>query len=129
ASDDPEILAEQGGGEAFHELRRLPKLDLKHDREIAIAAKTVEVDAREGAELLDGVLERRDAGAAVGNRFAHGPLEDGDEQVVLAAEIQIDRAGGDACGSGDIRHLSVEEPPRGEYIRRRAQDRRPLVHE
>ena len=46
--------------------------------------------------------------------LAHGALEDRDEQVVLAAEVEVDGAGGDAGGAGDVGHLGVEEAALGE---------------
>jgi hypothetical protein len=85
------------------------------------------VDARDRAQLRDGVAQGRHAGAAIRNRLAHRPLEDGDEQVVLAAEIQVHGAGGDAGGAGDVGDLGGEEPPLGEDVDGGAEDGFALV--
>ena len=68
-----------------------------------------------------------DAGAAVGDRLAHRLLEDRDEQVVLALEIEVDGAGGDAGGAGDVGDLGGEEPAFREDVGRGAEDRLALV--
>ena len=60
--------------------------------------------------------------AALGERLAHGALEDRDQQVVLAAEVEVDGAGGDAGGAGDVGDLGVEEAALGEDVDRGAQD-------
>ena len=78
-------------------------------------------------ELFDRIAERRDAGPAVGDRLAHRPLEDRDEQVVLAAEIEVDSAGGDAGGARHVGDLRVEEAALGEDVGRGAKDGLALV--
>ena len=74
-----------------------------------------------------GSRERRDAGAAVRDRLAHRPLEDRDEQVVLAAEVEVDGAGGDAGGAGDVGDLGGEEAALGEDVDGGAEDGVALV--
>ena len=64
---------------------------------------------------------------ALGDRLLHRALEDRDEQVVLAAEVEVDRAGGDAGGPGDVGDLGVEEAARGEGVDGGAEDRVALV--
>ena len=112
---------------ALHELRRLPQLDLKDDRQIAIAAHPIEMHARDRPKPRRRVGERRHAGAPCVDRLAHGAIEDRDEQVVLAAEIQVDGAGGDPCGPRDVGHLRVEEAARGKDVDGGAEDRLALV--
>ena len=66
-------------------------------------------------------------GAPFGDRLVHRALEDRDEQVVLAAEIEVDGAGGDARGAGDVGDLRVEEAARGEDVDGGADQRVALV--
>ena len=126
-ADDAEVFAQLGGGEPLHELRGLPQLDLEDDGEVAVAAEALEVQAGDAAEPLDGVVEPVEHGPSLGEPFAHGPLEDRDEQVVLAAEVEVDRAGGDARGARDVGHLGVEEPAAGEDRDGRPEDGFALV--
>ena len=50
-------------------------------------------------------------------RLAHRALEERDQQVVLAAEVEVDRAGGDAGGARDVGDLRLEEAVAGEDLR------------
>ena len=74
-------------------------------------------------EALDRMLESGNAAAPLSDRLLHRPLEDGDQQVVLAAEVQIHGSGGDAGGPGDVGDLGVEEAARGEGVDGRPEDR------
>ena len=85
------------------------------------------MEARDLPQPLDGIVERGEALTAVGDRLLHRPLENRDEEVVLAAEVEIDRAGGDACGAGDVGDLGVEEAARGEGVDGGAKERVALV--
>src|SRR5207302_9749665 len=87
-ADEAEVVAQMRGREALHELRRLPELDLKDDREIAIAAQPGEMAARQPAEALARIAQIGDRLAARGQALAHAALEDRDQQVVLALEIE-----------------------------------------
>ena len=69
------------------------------------------------------VVERRDAAAPFGDRFGHRALEDRDEQVVLAPEVEVDGAGGDAGGAGDVGDLRIEIAAGGEGVDGGAQER------
>ena len=115
-ADDAEIVAQLGGGEALHELRRLAQLDLEHHREGAVATEAVEVEPGDLPQPIDRIAQAGDALAAFGDRRRHRPLEDRDEQVVLAAEIEVDGAGGDARGASDVGDLGVEEAASGEGV-------------
>jgi hypothetical protein len=61
------------------------------------------VQAGDGPQLRQRIVEARDAFAPGGDRLFHRFLEDRDEQVVLAAEVEVDRAGGDARPSAPRR--------------------------
>src|SRR5207248_2458716 len=79
-SNQAEVVAQQRRGEALHELRRLPELHLKDDREIAIAAQTSQVQARKAAEPLARVAELGARGAPFLERRAHAALEQRDAE-------------------------------------------------
>ena len=123
----PRYSRELRRGEALHELRRLPELDLKNDGQGPVAAEPAEMEPGDFPQPLDRIGQGVDAPPAVGDRLLHRPLEDRDEEVVLAAEVEVDRAGGDAGGAGDVGDLGVEEAARGEGIDRGAQQRVALV--
>ena len=74
-----------------------------------------------------GSVSDGDAPTPGRDRVLHRLLEDRDEQVVLAAEVQVDGAGGDPGGSCDVRNLSIEEAACGEGFDRRAQQGVALV--
>ena len=79
------------------------------------------------AQPLARVGDALERGAALGNRLAHRALEDRHQQVVLAAEVQVDGAGGDAGDAGDVGHLRLEEAVLGEDLGRGPQDGVALV--
>ena len=87
-----------------------------------------EVEVGELAQALRRIGDVRDSRASLREPLLHRTLEDGDEDVVLAAEVQVDRAGGDAGGSGDVRHLRVEVAALGEHVDGGPQDRLAFVH-
>ena len=126
-ADDAEVVAEVGRGEPLHELGGLPQLDLEHDGEVAVAAHAIEVQAGDGPQLRQRIVEAGDALAPGGDRLLHRLFEDRDEQVVLAAEVEVDRAGGDAGGPRHVGDLGVEVAARGEGFDRGAQQRVALV--
>ncbi len=64
---------------------------------------------RDLAQPIVRAAESRDALPSLRDGLLHRALEDRDEEVVLAAEIQIDGSGGDARGAGDVGDLGVEE--------------------
>ena len=116
-ADVAEVVAQQRRGQALHELHRLPQLHLKHDRQIAIAAEARQVEARRACRSRSaGSLHVRRRGSRLGERFAHRALEELDEDVVLAAEIQVDGARGHPRGARDVGDLGVEEPALGEDV-------------
>jgi len=121
-ADQPEIVAEQRRRQPFHELGRLPQLDLKHDREVAVVAEAREVGARQAAQPLARIPQVGGGGAAGREPLAHAALEDRDQEIVFAFEIQVDGAGGDAGGAGDVGDLGVEEAALGEDVNRGAED-------
>ena len=104
-----EVVLQVGGGEALHELDRLAQLDLDDHGEVAIAAEALEVQAGDPAQPLRPGRRCRPARPPFGDRVLHRALEDRDEQVVLAPEVEVDGAGGDAGDPGDVGDLRLEE--------------------
>ena len=91
-AQDAEVVAEQRVREALHELRRLPQLDLEDDGQVAVAAQAIEVQVGDAPQPLERIGDAGERGPALGDRLAHHPLEDRDQQVVLAAEVEVDGA-------------------------------------
>ena len=123
----PEVLAQVARREALHELRRLPQLDLEDDGQIAIAAQPLEVQTGDAAQALARVGRADERRAPFGDGVLHRAFEDRDEQVVLAAEVEIDGAGGDAGGLGHVGDLGVEEAALREHTGGGAHDGVALV--
>ena len=126
-AQDAEVVAEQRVREAFHELRRLPQLDLEDDGQVAVAAQAVEVQVGDASQPLQRIGDAGERGPALGDRLAHHPLEDGDQQVVLAAEVEVHGPRGDTGGAGDVGDLGAEEAAAGEGADGRAEDGVALV--
>ena len=74
-----------------------------------------------------GVRQGGQGLASFGNRLGHGLLEDRDEQVVLASEVEVDGAGGDAGLPRDVGDLRAEEAVPRKHPRRGGQDAVALV--
>ena len=79
--------------------------------------------AREARQPLARIAQRRRRRARPSAiAVAHAALEDRDQQVVLALEIEVDGAGGDAGRAGDVGDLGVEEAALGEDVDGGAED-------
>jgi len=78
--------------------------------------------ARQAPQAFSGIVEAGDGRAAEREVLAHAALEDRDEQIVLALEVEIHGAGGDAGGAGDVGDLRVEIAAVGEDVDGGAQD-------
>ena len=76
----------------------------------------------DASETCLGVGESRKSLTSLGDGGGHGLLEDRDEQVVLAPEIQVDRSSGHAGFARDVGDLRAEEAVAREYLGRRGQD-------
>ena len=74
-----------------------------------------------------GIDDAGQRDATLGDGLAHHPLEDRDQQVVLAVKVEIDGAGGDAGDARDVGHLGAEEAALGEDADGGAQDGVALV--
>ena len=97
------------------------------DGEVPIAAEAIEVEPGDAAKPVDRVGDVGQRGPPFGDGVLHGALEDRDQQVVLAAEIEVDGAGGDARDAGDVGDLGLEVAVAGEHLDCRAQDGVALV--
>jgi hypothetical protein len=80
------------------------------------------MEARDAPEPLDGIREVLERRSSLLARFTHRLLEDGDQQVVLVPEVQVDGAGGDPRGPRDVGHLRVEVPLARDHPGGRLQD-------
>ncbi len=78
---------------------------------------------RKAAQPFGRIGDGRHFRPPLAKLFLHGAFEDGDEQVVLAVEVEVDGAGGDAGCTCHVGHLGVEVAAFGEHIDGRAQDR------
>ena len=87
----------------------------------------IEVEPGDAAQPRGGVGKRLDPAAPFRDRLGHRALEDRDEQVVLAPEIEVDGARREAGRAGDVRDLRVEVAARGEGVDGRPQQRVSLV--
>ena len=125
--DQLEVVLEERLGEALHELHRLPQFNLEHHGEVLVAAEAPEMQVRELAEPLRRIGDAGNRLAAFGEHLVHRSLEDRDEQVVLALEVEVDGAGRDAGDARDVGDLRLEIAVLGEDLRGCAQDRIPLL--
>src|SRR5882672_11355328 len=110
----------------LHELARLPELDRQHLGRRRFVRHQLQVGVDEGAQLL-GRWPVRDRLAQPVVDLLHPVLEQRDQQVVLALEVEVDRAIGDAGLSGDVRDPRGEEPVAREDPLRGDQDPLALV--
>ena len=81
-----------------------------------IAAEAPEMKTRDLEQPIGGVHQAGHRAAPLGDGFFHRPLEDGNEEVVLAFEVQVDGPGGDPGGPRDVGDLRREEPAGGEGV-------------
>jgi hypothetical protein len=102
------------GRKALHELGRLAKLDLEHDGEVSITPEPFEVKPSDFPESIERMGVSLQTAPARLDGFLHRPLENRNQQVVLAAEIEVDRAGRDARRTRHVGDLGVEKAARRE---------------
>src|SRR4029077_3667934 len=101
-ADQAEVIAKQRRREPLHELGRLAQLHLKDDGKVAVLAEAGEMAARQTEQAFTRIAQVGNGGAPARETVAHAPLEDRDEQVVLALEVEVHRAGSDAGRAGDV---------------------------
>jgi hypothetical protein len=126
-ANEAQIVAELRGREPLHELGRLAQLHLEHDGQLAIAAEPGEVQPGDPVQALQRVRDASQSGSSFHDGLVHHALEDGDEQVILGAKVEVHRAGGNTCGPRHVGNLSAEEATLGEGLDRCAQDQVALV--
>ena len=90
-------------------------------------SQTLQMHAGEPPEALDRVVHAVQCLAGGLEPLVHRTLEDRDQQVVLAPEVQIHCAGRDTRLPRDIGDLRVEEPAAGEQLRGGFEDEVSLV--
>jgi len=111
----------------LEELRALPQLHDQHRGEVRVPLDHREVHLDEPAQARGGVRLLGQRGAGVREELGHLLVEQPQQEVVLALEIQVDGAVGDAGRAGDLGDRRAEEAPLGEHLHRRVQDARSLV--
>jgi len=126
-ADDLEVFEELHRRIVLQELGALPELHLDDLDEPGLALQQVHVVFDEDPELLDGVPAGADPPAHVRHHLPHLLLEEGDQQVVLVLEVEVDGAVRHPGGTGDLGHLRVEESLSGEDLHGGAQDPVPLI--
>ncbi len=89
----------------------------------SVAAQARQVETGEPPESLGRIAHAGNSRVSLGEGFAHRALEDRDEKVVLALEVQVHSARGHAGCAGDVGNLGVEKSSLGKDVDRRAQDR------
>ena len=73
--------------------------------QVAIPPKPVEVQPGNPRQPFPRIDDAVQSLPTSSQGIAHRPLEERHQQVVLAAEVEVDGAGSDAGGAGDVRHL------------------------
>src|SRR5512145_111913 len=119
AADQGEIGRHLVGRGAAEELVALTQLDLHHLGQVGMALQHAEVQRHQAADLGHRIGLAGDLVSDVGHPLGHLLAEQGDENLVLGLEIQVDRPAGDAGLPGDVRHAGVVVAVAGEHADRR----------
>ena len=106
---------------------RVTLLDLDDHRQVAIPAESFEVEPGDPAQPLGRSSHANQRRSSLLDCVAHGALKDGDQQVVLAAEVEVDGAGRDPGDAGHVGDLGLEVAVPGEDLDRGAEDGVALV--
>ena len=129
--DDPAEHAQEVGEcgvlVLLHELAGLPELDREDLGGGWLVVDELQVGRDEPAQLLPRRLHVRDGGAQGVVDLPHPSLEQRDQQVVLALEVEVDGPVGDARFFGDVGDFRGEEAVAGKDALGRGQDAFALV--
>src|SRR5215510_12408356 len=120
--DEIEVRRDFVRGRAAEELVALAQLDLHHFGQIGITLEDGEVERHQLADLRFGPALQRDLAAHQGHPLRHLFPEERDEDLVLGAEVQIDRAARNPGFSGDVGHARVVIPVASEHADGRVDD-------
>ena len=126
-AEEGEVVLEPGGGEALHELRGLAQLDLEHDREVAVPAEGPQVVLGHEAQAALRVGHRPERVLHLLHVLGHEVVEEGDEDVFLVAEVEVDGAVRHPGRLRDLGHPRAEVALLGEHVHRGLQDALSLV--
>src|SRR5262245_21499949 len=121
-SDEIEVRRDFVRGRAAEELVTLAQLDLHHFGQIGITLEDGEVERDQPADLRFGPAFRRDLAAHEGHPLRHLFPEERDEDLVLGAEVEVDRAARNPGFSGDVGHARVVIPVASEHADGRVDD-------
>jgi len=109
------------------ELRALSQLDDQHRGEVGVALDQRQVELDEAGEPVGRGPLLGKLGAGLGEKLGHLLVEEPQEQVVLALEVEIDGAVGDARAPGDLGHRRAVEAAPGKDLDGGVEDARALV--
>ena len=107
-ADQSEILRETSRREFFHKLRGAAQLDLENDREIAIGAKSLEMQRRNLAKFLPWIHNTLDLFPRGVERFFNATIENRVENVFFTFEVKIDCAVRDTGFTSDVGDFRIE---------------------
>ena len=105
----------------------MSQLDDQHRGEIGVALDQRQVELDEAGEPVGRGALLGQLGAGLGQELGHLLVEEPQEQVVLALEVEIDGAVGDARALGDLGHRRAVEAALGKDLDGRIEDARALV--
>ena len=126
--DDIEQQLQVGGhlplGDPAQEPTGVSQLDLEDEGEVTVALEAGQVAFDHGAELVARVGVPIGVAPRPHQELLGVLFEDGDEQVLLAGEVEVQRAVRDARTLCDLAHARREVPPLGEHSHRGSDDLR-----
>src|SRR5437762_4282138 len=125
--DHVEVGGHLAGGRAPEEFLALAELHLDDLAELGVFLDHLEVEADDLPDFRDGLRLPRHLLAQGGDPLGHLVAEEGDENVVLGLEVEVDRAARDAGLAGDVRHARVVVPGAREDADRSVDDLLRLV--
>ena len=111
----------------FEELRALPQLDDQNGSKVGILLYQGEMQLDEAPEPRRRVALLGQRRLRLGEELGHLLVEQTQEQVVFALEIQVDGTVGDARRARDLGDGGAEIAALGEDLHRRVEDPRALV--
>jgi hypothetical protein len=90
------------GRRPAEELLPLAQLDLHHFRELGVVLEHLEVQRHDLPDLRQRIALGGDLAADRRHPLRHPLPEEGDEDLVLGLEVEVDRAAGDARLARDV---------------------------
>src|SRR2546421_2252533 len=126
-ADEVEVGGDLVRRGATEELLALPQLDLDDLGHVGMGLQRLEVQAHEPPQLGGRLGLARDLLAQRAHEARHLLAEEGDEDLVLRLEVEVDGAAGDARLARDVGHPRVVESIAREHAHGRVDDLLGLV--